>query len=46
MGINTSQNMAVLQAVTISVLTVREKPILKLKFQQKLPIDNQKIEKN
>ena len=33
------------KAVTNSVIVVSEKHILQLKFLQKLPIDNQKIEK-
>ena len=37
--------MTVLQGMTISVLMVSEKHILQLKFQQKFPIDNQKIKK-
>ena len=45
MGINLSQNTTVLQGMPISVLMVSEKHILQLKFQQKFPIDNQKIKK-
>ena len=42
---NTSQNMAVLQAVTILVPMVSEKYISQLKFQQKLPIGTNRIKK-